>query len=142
VRLFPALAVGGYRKTSSADESYNCIAFAAGRTDAWWWPDCESVSFWPADVPREETIEAFVSMFEKLGYMPCENADFEQGFEKVALFAKDSTPTHAAVMGESGVWKSKLGGLDDIEHGLEGVCGELYGQPVMFLRRPQAVNQS
>lgn len=35
---FPSLADLGFSKTSPATSSYNCIAWAAGRTDEWWWP--------------------------------------------------------------------------------------------------------
>ena len=45
--LFPDLARTGYQVTSPPDPVYNCIAWAAGRTDEWWWPDVGGFEFWP-----------------------------------------------------------------------------------------------
>jgi hypothetical protein len=36
--VFPGLQGTAYRVTSPADRGYNCIAWAAGVTDDWWWP--------------------------------------------------------------------------------------------------------
>jgi hypothetical protein len=36
--VFPHLAVDGYVETSPATRRYNCIAWAAGHTEAWWCP--------------------------------------------------------------------------------------------------------
>ena len=41
---FPALVGTGYFVTSPATPEYNCIAWAAGETDRWWWPDPMGVS--------------------------------------------------------------------------------------------------
>ncbi|HZO88142.1 MAG TPA: hypothetical protein VFB38_07355 [Chthonomonadaceae bacterium] len=57
---FPSLATSGYDITSPAAEDYNCIAWAAGETDRWWWPDPFSIGYWPEGVPRAETLEAFI----------------------------------------------------------------------------------
>ncbi|HEY7428267.1 MAG TPA: hypothetical protein VH682_28795 [Gemmataceae bacterium] len=36
--LFPRLNGTAYRITSPASDVYNCIAWAAGETNRWWWP--------------------------------------------------------------------------------------------------------
>lgn len=141
--LFPGLHGSGYALTSPHSKDYNCIAWAAGETQAWWWPDDDpnnEAIHWPADVIREETLTAFVAAFATLGYQPCPDAELESGFEKVALFASDDgIPTHAARQLPSGRWTSKLGFLEDIEHGLGALEGDLYGRVVQVLRRPRAL---
>lgn len=87
--LFPNLARSGYTVTSPATPVYNCIAWAAGVTDDWWWPDPMGVSGWPPQAPRAETTEAFLAAFECLGYVRCDNPAREDGFEKVALYVLD-----------------------------------------------------
>ncbi len=133
---FPLLAADGYVETHPPSDVYNCIAWAAGRTDAWWWPDEDSADFWPAEVPREETIAAFLLAFATLGYEPCETADLEAGYEKVALYTLDGKPTHAARQLPDGKWTSKFGEGPVATHNTpRGVEGPVYGQVVRFLRR-------
>jgi hypothetical protein len=139
--VFPDLRRADYEVTSDEDWAYNCIAHAAGRADAPWWPVEEGTAgvFWPEGAPREETMAAFVAAYRGEGYEPCPGPDREEGFEKIALYADAAgTPTHAARQLPSGAWTSKLGDWEDIEHqGLEALAGSTYGRPVQFLRRPQ-----
>lgn len=81
---FPKLADGSYRTTSPATPSYNCIAWTAGETDAWWWPS--RFSYWPEAPPQEATVEAFVLAFEEIGYTVCNPARHQDGVEKIALY--------------------------------------------------------
>src|SRR5262245_37921429 len=133
---FPNLAPTGYTVTSPATFVYNCIAWAAGITDDWWWPDPMGVSTWPAPARREETLAAFVEAFRTLGYVPCDDGAPEPGYEKVALYALAGVPKHAARQLPSGRWTSKLGELEDVEHTLDGLVGTWYGDVVQFLKRP------
>ena len=132
---FPDLAAAGYSETSPATEDYNCIAWAAGRQDDWWWPDSGLVSYWPAQAPRTETLQAFYATFTLLGFEPCLAADLEPGFEKVAFYARDGIPKHAARQLPDGLWTSKLGQGLDISHTLAGLEGPLYGKVVGTMRR-------
>src|SRR4051812_40036029 len=111
---FPRLRDSGHRVTSPATTDYNCIAWAAGRQDDWWWPDPMGTSYWPAGAPRAETLAAFVLAFGLLGYVPCDSDAVEPGTEKVALYARDGAPTHAARQLPDGRWTSKLGTMEDI----------------------------
>jgi hypothetical protein len=130
----PRLTGDNYRITSAASWEYNCVAWAAGVTDAWWWP--VPGRFWPAGVPREESLAAFVAAFATLGYEPCSGADPEAGLEKVALYALGEAPTHAARQLPGGSWTSKLGPSIDIEHATpEVVGGGTYGEVVALLSR-------
>ncbi|HYT88253.1 MAG TPA: hypothetical protein VEL76_06005 [Gemmataceae bacterium] len=133
--VFPRLTPDNYRLSSPPSRDYNCIGWAAGETDEWWWPD----GVWPAGVPKEETLAAFFAAFATLGYIPCASADQEIGVEKVALYAVGDIPTHAARQLSSGQWTSKLGLNVDIEHTTpEVIAGGVYGEVVAILARKVA----
>jgi hypothetical protein len=137
---FPKLQTAAYRITSAASRDYNCIAWAAGDSRRWWWPEDDpdnDAIYWPVGVAHEESLNAFVAAFALLGYLPCDNETPELGVEKVAFFADaGSIPTHAARQLPSGRWTSKLGFLEDIEHDLHDVAGEAYGTVAVVLKRP------
>lgn len=137
-RTFPNLGSTGYHITSLDTPEYNCIAWAAGVDNQWWWPDSNYESYWHPEAPRIETLEAFTELYGILGYSPCPNSEYEEGYEKVAIYVDAyGKPTHAARMLPSGKWTSKLGRLEDIEHDvLEGLNGRLYGSVAQVLRRP------
>jgi len=136
-RLFPALRGSVYRMTSPADDVYNCIAWAAGATDKWWWPFGDPRrTYWPEGVPRAESLEAFRTAFASLEYITCDHADVEPGCEKIALFADAAgCPLHAARQLPDGRWTSKLGAMDDIEHALHGLEGLEYGSVALVMKR-------
>jgi hypothetical protein len=140
-QVFPGLRGSGYQVTSPQNETYNCIAWAAGDTTNWWWPDAPDnpdSSHWPPGVPRMETLESFRHAFAALGYSVCEDDQLEAGYEKIALFALAGAPTHAARQLASGRWTSKLGPMEDIEHALHDLTGLVYGSVVLTMRRPVA----
>ena len=140
---FPRLEEAGFDVTSPATPEYNCIAFAADDQSRWWWPTPFGAAqlggyYWPAGVPVAETLESFVQAYATLGYAECGNGDLEPGFEKIAIYSLAGSPTHAARQLESGVWVSKLGGAEDIEHAAAtGVCGAAYGEVALYMRRPR-----
>jgi hypothetical protein len=76
---FPRLGSTGFKVTSPATPRYNCIAWAAGDQSRWWWPTLPY--WWPPQVPREDTVEAFVRVYAMLGYTPCQDGTLEAGFE-------------------------------------------------------------
>ncbi len=132
--LFPGLRGSGYLVTSPEDIDDNCVAWAAEDEEHWWWPDEDS--YWPEGVVREETIAALVAVFETLGFLPCNGPLLEEAFVKVAIYAAlDGIPTHVARQLPSGLWTSKLGQLQDIEHRLEDLGGSLYGHCTYYLKR-------
>jgi hypothetical protein len=134
--VFPGLVGKEYRVTSPEDDVYNCIAWAAGVTSGWWWPDKAGQGHWPTGIPREPTVDAFRLMFATLGFEPCPDADPERGFEKIALFATEAgVPKHAARQLATGRWTSKLGIFEDIEHDLRDLEGTVYGSVALIMRR-------
>ena len=128
---FPNLAQFPYAEKSPASTWYNCVAWAAGKTDEWWDPNW----YWPESVPREATMAAWIKVFEALGFSICEEFELEPGYEKVAIYARGSEPKHVARQLPSGQWTSKLGSDVDIEHTLEGLEGVVYGTVVCILKR-------
>jgi hypothetical protein len=135
---FPNLAATEYRVTSPPTRRYNCFAWAAGESEQWWNPlEPENPYYWINGVPAELTISAFIQAYRTLGYEPCDRADLEPGFEKIAIYATpDGEPTHAARQLANGQWTSKLGRWEDIEHELEGLVCEMYGSVKQILQRP------
>jgi len=131
-----------YAITSDLAPGYNCIAWAVGCTDAWWWPADPRARgvYWPPGVPREVTISAFIQAFATVGFSPCDDGAPEHGFEKLALYAKATTPTHAARQLDDGQWTSKVGRWEDITHTLSALTGdgkEEYGAIVKYMKRPK-----
>ena len=63
------------------------------------------------------------------GYAPIgEDGPLQDGYEKIAIYALDGEPTHAARQLDTGRWTSKLGKHEDIEHDTPGrVCKETTG---------------
>lgn len=82
-----------------------------------------------------------LELFRSYGYELCENGILESGFEKIAVYARDNKPQHAARQLATGLWTSKLGRYQDIEHAtpeeLEGDGNREYGRIVAFMRRPR-----
>ena len=136
-KVFPGLAGAAFRVTSPADHRYNCIAWVARHQNTWWWPDQQEVSYWPDGVHRQETLTAFMDAFAQLGYTPCDDSNLEAAWDKIAVFARDTLPTHAPRQLPNGRWTSKLGESVDIEHDLGALCGSLYGQIACVMRRPR-----
>ena len=103
--------------TSPETPNYNCVAWAAEEDSRWWWPDTMGDYYWPTQVPRDNTVEAYLGAFRTLGYEPCDNVILEMGFKKIAIYVgDDGKPTHIARQLNNGNWTSKLGSSIDVEH--------------------------
>jgi hypothetical protein len=130
---FPELADWGYRKTSDIDFEYNCIAWAADDKTQQWWP---IHGYWPPDVRRELSLEAFVEAYATLGYVVCDSADHELGYEKIAIYADEAgEPLHAARQLDAERWTSKCGDFWDISHPLRALEGVRYGYVMRIMKR-------
>lgn len=134
---FPNLRSLPYSIQSPRTRQYNCFAWAAGRNDIRWEPDRMQQFYWPPQAPRSFSIQAFVEAYRTLGFAPCDDTSFEPGFEKIAFYATpDLRVKHAARQLSNGLWTSKLGDIEDIEHLLDGLSGAQYGAVVQILKRP------
>ncbi|MBD2175850.1 hypothetical protein H6F42_02815 [Pseudanabaena sp. FACHB-1998] len=133
---FPNLALTEYNVTSPKSQEYNCFAWVAGDQERWWQPTPEDEFYWVEGVPLEETLAAYIQAYQTIGYGICDNAELEAEYEKIALYVdEEGIPVHAAKQLSTGKWSSKLGWLEDIEHELEGLAGERYGNVGQILRR-------
>ena len=134
---FPQLTPQNHRVTSPETEEYNCIAWAAGEQDRFWWPVYNPTAYWPLPIPQQVTVRAFVEAFGTLGYQVCGDGALEDGFEKVALYVDQRTrPTHMARQCSDGTWTSKLGQSFDISHNTpRDVNGPKYGFISTFMKR-------
>jgi len=104
-----------------------------------------SIGHWPAGVPRDETLAAFIAAYATLGFEPCVDGTLEVGFEKVVIYMQSGKPTHAARQLDSGLWTSKLGQDIDVEHDTPdailreiAALAPIYGMPVQYLKRPRS----
>lgn len=135
---FPSLTDVAGKKTSEADSTYNCIAWAFKESHRVWWP--HSKAYWPIPVDGMTILEAFEAWFAEDGWEQTESPDVEEGFEKVALFMANGEPTHAARLLDNGLWTSKLGWNPkisiDLSHGIADLDGPLYGTVARIYRKP------
>ena len=138
---FPNLNPSNHRLTSPKSRDYNCVAWAAGIDDQQIWPDgsedlAEEV-VWPSEVRNDESVEAFIAYFQNIGYFLCDNPTLEEGFTKIAIFAKDDFPTHVSRQLPTGKWSSKMSFDEvDIEHDdLDCISGAAYGAATVYMRK-------
>jgi hypothetical protein len=133
--LFPKLKDVGYERTSPESAEYNCVAWAVRKQDQWW--ESAPGYYWPVAVSvYSQSIESVVIALKSLDFSVCENVEVEVGYEKVAIYGQDGEYTHVARQLPSGKWTSKIGGLEDIEHGsLEALVGIEYGIVAKILKR-------
>jgi hypothetical protein len=138
---FPNLRVHGYAVTSDESPRYNCVGWAAQGDKTIWWQAKDEPSdpfYWPDDVLTNGTLEAYIELFESLGYEKCPtgNRSVEIAQERVALYAyPDGKFAHVAYQLYYG-WTSKLGGWDDIWHRtLEALECPLYGEVQCVMKR-------
>lgn len=125
---FPNLKNTQYCVKSNKDNRYNCFAWALGYNN-------RSL---PEDISYENAfdLDVYILLFKKHNFQPCSSDNLEEGFEKVAIYAKDNIPTHAARQLPSGLWSSKLGKDIDIEHMLNGLEDSEYGKVCIILKNP------
>ncbi|MEP7341357.1 MAG: hypothetical protein ABI977_26745 [Acidobacteriota bacterium] len=139
--LFPNLNRMGYTITSTADVDYNCVAWAVGDTRKWW--ELLPGLYWPPGAKKEYSLAVYLRVFAVHGYAPCDHAELEPGYDKVAIYIDaDGIPSHAARQTTSGKWTSKIGELKDIEHDtLSALEGEAYGTVAQVMKRKSARSQ-
>ena len=141
-KTFPGLVTSPYKVTSPFDPKYNCIAWAAEDNQHWWEPDPMGVCYWPDAAPRSYSLPSYEKAFATLGFYPSADETNEDGFTKIALFANQAQPTHASRQISHSLWTSKLGKNVDISHELRALCGDLYGNVAIVLKKAQSPNAS
>jgi len=154
---FAGVSGGNCPITSLPSPAYNCVAWALGFDDQFWWPvPWAGGGQWPVHLARRDDIATFVELFRHFGFFPCLSTRLAHGSELIALyglplnesFLVPNLPTlsqtdllgfqfrHVARQLPSGVWTSKLGLSFDMEHpdpvSLEGAA---YGRVVLYMAR-------
>ncbi|MFM7906455.1 MAG: hypothetical protein ACKPA9_15240, partial [Microcystis sp.] len=88
-----------------------------------WFPDGFETEYWPAGIPRENTLSAFIDAYMTEHFEVCPigdpNLEFSpNGFfvEKIAIYTIDGRPSHACRQLNSGRWTSKIGVREDVRH--------------------------
>jgi hypothetical protein len=131
---FPALRGGAFRITSPRTNTYNCLAWAGGDDTQKWNPDPWGLFYWPGET-REDTLDGWLQAFSHLGYHACADGALEDGTERIAIYGSQSGPQHVARQLVTGLWTSKLGNSEDIEHEIGGLSGDTYGRVLAYLCR-------
>lgn len=144
--IFPGLRKDpDFEITSRRTPDYNCIAWASHYDNRWMWPKIAGTrwidgwNYWPDGVENSEDVAAFITAFQQKGYQLCDSSDFEEGYRKIALYITPGTTncTHAARQLSSGKWTSKLGRLNDIQHGTPfTIEGDSYGKVFCIMKAP------
>jgi hypothetical protein len=146
ISLFPNLATDkDFKVTSKYDVQYNCIAWAFQYYQDRWMqfdtrPRLDGVWYWwPPGVTVSPHINAYIEAFESIGFKKCNNGNLENGFVKIVLYVDHNNDcTHAARQRRSGLWTSKLGRGNDIQHGNPYVIeGNFYGKVHTFMKAPR-----
>jgi hypothetical protein len=98
---------------------------------------------WRRDLPpNDDSIEAFIAAAKTQGFVECNDATPEPGYEKIAMYyspAQRRQFKHAAKILSAHTWDSKMGDLSDFTHphdGLDDVL--LWSDRVYMKRRKQA----
>ncbi len=137
---FPNSVQEPFEQTSPVDQYYNCIAWAYGVNNKWLWPSGLPEHFWPPGIAQEETVEAFIELYESIGYVLCTDGQLEIEYEKLAIFEKNGLPTHAARQLPDGNWTSKLGPNIDVSHSINAIVDGIYGIVSVYMKREKADN--
>ena len=75
--LFPNLSEEDFEIVGQPSTRYNCIAYAAGDTSAWWEP--AERRYWPEYATRSHSIESLIEVFAGLGFQQCQDSSLESG---------------------------------------------------------------
>lgn len=123
--------------TSLKRRQYNCVGWAVGENKS-----LDMLAF--RDIYKldpttlNHTVKGYAEKFnEYYGFEVCDNGNYEVGFEKILLYENEQKDfAHVARLLPNGHWTSKMGGYEDIEHYKpEAVNGNLYGRPVLYMKR-------
>lgn len=130
---FPNLKiVENFIFTSDPTDDYNCVAWAIEKEDEW-------IQFPPYNSQNsyEDSVQSYIEYFTELGFEITDNTKLEEEFDKIALYTNDINEfTHVARQKPNGMWASKIGNWEDIEHTtLDALAGGSYGNPKVYMCR-------
>jgi len=61
--------------TSRRTPYYNSFAWAVNDQERWWFPDRFETEYWPAGIPRENTLSAFIDAYRTEHFEVCPIGD-------------------------------------------------------------------
>lgn len=132
-KWFPNI-IGKPYKTTISNFNFNCVAYTLDVYNDYIWTNEKS---WPHNIiPRILNINSFKKLYEINGYEECYDEIFDLKYNKVAFYAKNGIPIHAAKRYKN-IWKSKISNLI-VEHELDWLCGDYidtYGEVVFLMRK-------
>jgi hypothetical protein len=143
--LFPNLNATRDTITSEINPNYNCIAWTLGETQTWWepWgglilPSAFPPYQWPDNLPHDRTVDTYIDFYRAHGFEVCDSEQRENGYQKIVLYENNGEVQHAARQLPDGLWTSKLGEQEDIQHRLRDIEGSgeyRFGTASVFLKR-------
>ena len=145
---FPSLVNDECFSIIGYGQEYNCLAHAANETRWFYWPSTKETQIahligackWPNSVPNSEEKEVLIQFYKEFKYEVCKDAEYAEGFKKIALYEKDNKFTHAARQlthgDRKGKWSSKLGPNELILHKTpSSVEGQIYGNVFCYMKK-------
>ena len=129
---FPNI-IGKSFKITKSNFNFNCVAFTLDIFNDYMWV---TEKIWPKQLPRKLNIESFKLLYELYGYKECFDDSYDKAFDKIAFYAKNNQPLHAAKQ-FGNIWKSKISNLI-VEHELDWLSGnsyDSYGDIVFIMKR-------
>ena len=134
---FPGLRGTQWAIKSRRTKRYNCIAWGAREKHRRW--DYGKGDFWPDGVKKLDGIAYLVAAYTKVGFVVCRREECDQydpAYDTVVLYERDGEWSHAARILHNGMWSSKIGDCEDIQHEIpEALSGTKYGDPIVYMRR-------
>jgi hypothetical protein len=132
----PALTTTPYEIKSPRDPQYNCVAFAIGDVNHFWYDIDISGYYWPPGAPSADTLSGWIAVFQLHGYEDTDDDSLEVEYEKIAIYTTADGPEHVARQTASAMWASKIGKGADIEHSsLSALEGTLLGKVTKIMKR-------
>jgi len=151
---WPHLILGeNFEFTSPKKRGYNCVAYALGEVNK----DIDMLAlskridltpFGLSNDKLDHSINGYIKLISGLySYEVCDNSEVEENFDKIVLFEGldedgDISFLHIAKQLDNGIWTSKMGAFEDIEHLTPDAVNGLYGQPKVFMKRKKGLSVS
>lgn len=134
---FPALRGTPWKIKSRKTKRYNCLAWAAREKHRRW--DFAKGAYWPPGVKKAMGIAYLVGAFQAEGFSVCNENDcqtYDSTADSIVVYERNRIGTHAARLLANGMWSSKLGDIEDVEHQTpEALSGDRYGYPRVYMKR-------
>ncbi|MGZ5481192.1 MAG: DUF7689 domain-containing protein [Pyrinomonadaceae bacterium] len=136
-QLFPKLCGTPWAIKSRKTRRYNCLAWAAREKHRRW--DFTKGAYWPPGVKRLSGIAYLVGAYLAEGFSVSNQSacqSYDSTSDSIVLYERNLIGMHAARLLANGMWSSKLGDLEDVQHKTpEDISGTRYGNPIVYMKR-------